>query len=323
MTIVFMGTPDFAVPILNTIESEGHTILMVITQPDRPKGRGGVLAASPVKQWANERDILVYQPEKINDPEVIMELSNFPVDLYVVAAYGQILPPEVLQIPIHGCINVHASLLPKYRGASPIQWSIMNGDEVTGVTIMQMGPGLDDGDILVQEEIAIDADETGGSLFRKLSTAGGNLCCMAMLAIENGITEPKKQDESEATYVGMIHKDMGQINFNKSAVEIERLIRAMDPWPSAYTTLDGKLLKIWKAQVVSDEDMQMVGDLMDGSVSSFPNGAICYVDTYQILVKTASGYLSIIELQLESKKRMQVGEFIKGNSILVGQTLGE
>lgn len=323
MKIMFMGTPDFAIPILNTLEKEGHEILLVVTQPDRPKGRGGVLSAPPVKQWALERGILVYQPENIRSKEAIMELSDFPVDIGVVAAFGQIIPPEILYTPAYGCINVHASLLPKYRGASPIQWSILNGDNVTGVSIMEMGPGLDDGAVIMQEEVRIDTHETGGSLFNKLAVSGGNLCAMALIAIETGVVEPNPQDEMNATYVTTINKEFGRIDFSKPAVWLERMVRALDPWPSAFTTLDGKQLKIWKSEVVSEEDMAMAGDLLKADVGSYGYGAVVLVDNYQILVKTGDGYLSLQEVQLESKKRMKISDFLMGNRVLVGQTLGE
>lgn len=323
MNIVFMGTPDFAVPILNTIEKEGHTVLLVVTQPDRPKGRGGILTAPPVKQWAEERGILVYQPEDIRSVEAISELSNFPVDLGVVAAFGQIIPEQILNTFKYGCINVHASLLPKYRGASPIQWSIINGDKITGVSIMQMGPGLDDGDVIMQEEVEIDSDETGGSLFNKLATVGGNLCAMAMIAIENDIADHTPQNSSEATYVKTLDKSIGFLNFSKPAVEVERMIRALDPWPSAFTSFGDKQLKIWKAEVISEEDIMMAGDLLSDDPKRFTYGSVVIADNFQMIIKTGEGYLSLLEVQLESKRRMKIEDFLKGHEVTVGQVLGE
>lgn len=323
MRCIFMGTPDFAVEILNSLEKEGHEIYLVVTQPDKPSGRKGELTPPPVKVWAEERGIPVYQPEKIKSKEAISMISDFPIDIGIVAAYGQIIPKEILDIPTHGYINVHASMLPKYRGAAPIQWSILNGDKSTGVTIMQMGPGLDDGDIIMQEEMAIAPDETGGSLFEKLAIRGGNMCCMAMVAIENNLVERIPQNEADATYVSVIKKDFGAIDFSADAQYIERMIRGLNPWPSAFTYWNGQMLKIWAAKVVSDEEIVEAGDLFGGAyaLEAMP-GTVVFVDSIGIMVRTGYGFLTITELQLAGKKRMNVKDFLNGNMLEIGTVLG-
>lgn len=323
MRCIFMGTPDFAVSVLDALEREGHEIFLVITQPDKPSGRKGGIAESPVKIWAKERDLPIYQPENIRSKEAIEMIRDFPIDIGIVAAYGQIIPPEILDVPTFGYINVHASLLPKYRGASPIQWSIINGDDKTGITIMQMGPGLDDGDIIMQEEVDIADDETGESLFDKLAVMGGNMCCMAMVAISNSIVTPIKQDESKATYVSVIKKDFGAIDFTNEASHIERMTRALDPWPSAFTYWKGQMLKIYKAKVVTEEEIVEAGDLLGGSMAmeSMP-GTVVFTDPYQILIRCGYGFLAVTDLQLAGKRRMDVGDFLNGNHIEIGTMLG-
>lgn len=322
MRVIFMGTPDFAVHVLDALVSAGHEIYLVVTQPDKPTGRDGALTPPPVKVWADERNLPIYQPEKIKSKEAIAAISEFPIDIGVVAAYGQIIPPEILGVPTYGFINVHASLLPKYRGASPIQWSILNGDRVTGNTIMAMGPGLDDGDIIMQEEITIDEEETGGSLFEKLAKSGGNLCCMAMVGIESGIVEIVPQDESEATYVTTIKKDDGKIDFNRDADYICRQVRAFNPWPSAFTYLNGAMLKIWKATYVSEDMIRSMGDITLEAGIEAPAGCVTYTDDSQMLVRAGSGFVSVTELQLAGKKRMSAHDFLNGNPVEPGTMLG-
>lgn len=323
MRIIFMGTPDFAVKILDCLEREGHEIFLVVTQPDKPKGRTKELTPPPVKVWAEERNLPVYQPESIRSPEAIAMIRDFPIDIGVVAAYGQIIPEEILRVPVFGYINVHASLLPKYRGASPIQWAILNGDKKTGTTIMQMGPGLDDGDIIMQEELIISETETGGSLFEKLADQGGNMCCMAMTAIENGIVTNIPQKEEDATYVTVIKKEFGAIDFTGEAAYIERMIRALDPWPGAFTFFNGQMLKIYRAGVISDEEMVEAGDMYGGAIAmeAMP-GTVIYSDDFQLLVRTGYGTLAITELQIAGKKRMPVGDFLRGTPIELGTVLG-
>lgn len=308
MRVCFMGTPDFAASVLERVAEE-HEIVLVVTQPDRVNGRGGKVTVSDVKAWAIEHDVPVFQPEKIRKPEAIEELKKYDFDIAVVAAFGQILPPAVLDMPKYGCVNVHASLLPRYRGAAPIQWAVINGDKETGVTTMQMGPGLDDGDILLQETVPISPDETGGSLFDKLAVTGGKLILKTLSGIEAGTIKPRKQDETAATHVGMIRKDMGNLDFTRSAAELERLVRGLNPWPSAYTFLDGKMLKIWKAEVCKKNS-----DAAPGT---------CVREENDLYVATGEGFLKFLEVQIEGKKRMAVSDFLRGHDIHTGYILGK
>ncbi len=308
MRIVFMGTPDFAAAALESLIPK-HEVLLAVTQPDKPKGRGKELARSEVKICAEKYGIPVFQPEKIRDPEAVKYLKETGAELFVVAAFGQILPKEVLDIPKYGCINIHASLLPKYRGASPIQQAIIDGEEKTGVTIMRMDEGLDTGDILLQKEIPIRKEDTGGSLFDRLSYLGSGLVLDAIEKIEDGTIEPVRQEEAQSSYVGMIRKDAGRIDFNQDAGKLSRLIRAMDPWPSAYTGLKGKTLKIWKAEAVPEKK----GD----------PGLVTGVEKDCFTVACGRGSLRITELQLEGKKRMPVKDFLLGFHLEEGTRLGE
>ena len=245
MRVVFMGTPDFAVATLEDIINAGHIVEAVVTQPDKPKGRGGAVAMSPVKETALEHGIEVLQPVKVkNDNEFYERMKQIDPDVIVVVAFGQILPDSILELPKYGCINVHASLLPAYRGAAPIQWAVIDGLEETGVTTMQMDHGLDTGDIIMQSRIRLDAKETGGSLFDRLSSEGGRLLVKTLEAVENGTATRTKQDDSLSNYAKMLTKSLGNIDFNEGAVNIERLIRGLNPWPSAFTHFNGKLLKI-------------------------------------------------------------------------------
>ncbi len=324
MNIIFMGTPDFAVNTLHALVEAGHNVVLAVTQPDRPKGRGGELTPPAVKVAAEELGIMVYQPESVKDPSVIAELKEINADIFVVAAFGQILPKELLEVPKYGCINVHASLLPKYRGAAPIQWAILNGDAYTGVTIMQMGVGLDDGDIIMQEKVEIGPEETGGGLFDKLAIVGGNLCCMALTAIENGVAERIPQDGAKATKVGMIKKELGKVDFTKSAEEICRYVRGLNPWPTTFTSFGGRTLKIWKAS----EAPLTRGLIKNESINGKPAekaapGTVVYADDHQMVVMTGDGYLSLEEVQLEGKRRMEIADFLHGNGITAGEMLGE
>lgn len=309
MKIIFMGTPDFAVGTLEAIIEAGHEVVLVVTQPDKPKGRSGALQFPPVKECAVAHGIEVFQPTKIRLEENVDYLRKYDADIFVVAAFGQILPQSILDMPKYGCINVHASLLPKYRGAAPIQWAVINGDPVTGVTIQQMDIGVDTGDIIVTRELAIAEDETGGGLFDKLAVIGAEACIEALTQIENGTATRTTQNHEEATHVSMISKEFGLIDWNKSAVEIERLIRGLNPWPSAYTKLDGKTFKIWKAKVVSEEK--------EGET-----GCVIRVDKGAMEVQTGKGVLSLLEVQLEGKKRMEVDAFLRGYHVEQGVFLG-
>ncbi len=309
MKVIFMGTPDFAVGTLEAIIKAGHEVLLVVTQPDKPKGRSGALQFPPVKECAVAHGIEVFQPTKIRLEENVEFLSKYDADIFVVAAFGQILPKSILDMPKYGCINVHASLLPKYRGAAPIQWAVINGDPVTGVTIQQMDIGVDTGDIIVKKELAIEEDETGGGLFDKLAVVGAEACLEAMEQITNGTATRTPQNHEEATHVSMISKEFGNIDWNKPAVEIERLIRGLNPWPSAYTKLDGKTFKIWKAKVV------------EGDANATP-GAVIRVEKDAMAVQTGEGALSLLEVQLEGKKRMEVDAFLRGYAVEAGCKLG-
>jgi methionyl-tRNA formyltransferase len=315
MKVVFMGTPDFAVTTLQAIFDAGHEILLVVTQPDKPRGRSGKLQFSPVKAWAVDKDIPVFQPRRIRDEEAVSFLQAYPADIFIVAAFGQILPKEILDMPPLGCVNVHASLLPKYRGAAPIQWAVINGDAVSGVTTMQMGVGLDDGDILQQEEVVLAGDETGGSLFDRLAVTGAALCVRTMASLEQGSVVPRPQDEDLATHVGMIKKEMGRLDFSRPAIELERLVRGLDPWPSAFTSLGGKTLKIWKAAVTEK--------IPEEAAPGASCGTVVFADKDGIYVATGKDYLVLKVVQLEGKKRMEAADFLRGHSIEAGTVLGK
>ena len=310
MKIVFMGTPDFAVGTLRAIVEAGYEVIEVVTQPDREKGRGREVQMTPVKEYAVSQKIPVFQPQKIKTPEAVEELKKWPADLYVVAAFGQILSQEILDIPKFGCVNVHASLLPRYRGAAPIQWSILNGDAVTGVTIMQMDAGLDTGDILTQKEVIIDADETGDSLFEKLSISGAQLLVETLPQIENGTVTRIPQEEAKATHVKMLNKEMGQIDWSKSNEVLEHLVRGLNSWPGAYCTFRGKTLKIWRARAAADVTGQ--------KEQKFAAGDAVQVTKEAVYVQTGSGLLELLEVQMESKKRMAVKDFLLGYPVKPG-----
>ncbi len=308
MKIVYMGTPDYAVGPLKAIAAAGHEVSCVVTQPDKPVGRGRKIAECPVKVEAERLGLPVFTPERIKRPEAVEELKKYEADIYVVAAFGQILSKEILLMPRYGCVNIHASLLPAYRGASPIQMAVLNGDEYSGVTIMQMDEGIDTGDIIMQERIKLSEDETGGSLFDRLSDLGSLLIVKALDAIERGEINPQRQDAEAASQTKMIRKEDGRISFAKDAAAIERQIRAFDPWPSAYTFLDGKQLKIWKAKA---------GESYDAAP-----GTILVADKDELSVACGSGSLRISQLQLEGKKRMDTADFLRGVSITPGDKLG-
>lgn len=308
MKMLFMGTPDFAVPILEALIDAGHEVVLVVTQPDKPKGRGKAVQLSPVKAAAFAHQIEVYQPKRIREPECIEYLRAYGAEIIVVAAFGQILSREILEMPAYGCINVHASLLPKYRGAAPIQWAVLNGDKTTGVTTMQMDIGIDTGDMLEKIEVPLAEDETGGSLFAKLADAGARLCVQTIAHIQDGTITRTRQEEAEATHVGMITKSMGNIDWTKPAVQIERMVRGLNPWPSAFTTLDGKTLKIWKAAVLDGGD-------------SAQAGCVTAAEKQRLVVQTGEGQLALLEVQLEGKKRMEAAAFLRGYPIEKGKQL--
>ncbi len=310
MKIVFMGTPDFSVPCLEALIKEGHDVSLVVTQADKPKGRGHHLTPPPVKECAMAHNIPVYQPAKMKDDEAYETLKKENADVFIVVAYGKILPERILNLPPHGCINVHASLLPKYRGAAPIQWSILDGEKKTGVTTMQMDVGLDTGDMLIKKEIEIDENETGPTLHDKLSVLGGEVLIETLRALEKGELSPEKQDDSATCYASMISKETAKIDFSKSATTIERLVRGMNSYPMAWTYYEGKLLKIVSAKAINGAEKA-------------PIGAITCVDGDKLTIQCGEGLLSVTEIQMEGKKRMTVADYVKGNSFTVGTVLGE
>ena len=310
MKIVFMGTPDFAAGILEDIIKAGHQIALVVTKEDKPRGRGKEVTFTPVKEVALKHNLPVFQPHRIKDAEAIETLKKYEADVFVVVAYGQILSREILDMPKKICVNIHASLLPKYRGAAPIQWAVIDGEQYTGVTTMRMEDGIDTGDIIETITYELKSDETGGSLFDKLMELGGKLIVSTLEKIENGTATFTKQDDSKSTYAKMLNKKLGDIDFSMDAVSIERLIRGLNPWPSAYTSLNGKNLKIWKAVTKEDEYQGQLGEIV-------------YVSEDEMYIKTGKGVLSVVELQLEGKKRMYIQDFLHGNKIEKGIILGK
>lgn len=312
MRVIFMGTPDFAVPVLEAIIQAGHTVIGVYTQPDKPKGRGKSMQYTPVKEKALEHQIPVYQPARVREPEVIEEIRNLKPDIIIVVAFGQILPEELLAIPPYGCVNVHASLLPKYRGAAPIQRVIMDGEKESGVTTMYMAKGLDTGDMIEQLVVPIDAKETGGSYHDKLAEAGAGLCISTMEKIEAGTAPRIPQDDSKSCYAHMLQKSMGELDFEQPAEVLERLVRGLNPWPSAYTQLQGKNLKIYEADIVEIPENQQREP-----------GKITAVDKKSFTIQCNPGGLRVTQLQLEGKKRMNTDAFLLGFTVEEGMRCGK
>lgn len=318
MKIVFMGTPDFAVDVLEAVIAAGHQVVVVVTQPDKPKGRGKGVQMTPVKLCALKHGIEVLQPARVREPEQVEKLAKFQADIFVVAAFGQLLPEEILQLPKYGCVNIHASLLPKYRGAAPIQWAILNGEKETGITIMQMDKGLDTGDILMKCVVPMEAKETGESLHDKLCEAGAKLIVEALPKIERGELVPEKQKEEEANYVGMLKKSLGLIDWTKDAVSIDRLVRGLNSWPSAYTYYNKKSLKIWESEPIEEKT--------DGGQKPEETGRkagrIERVEKDAFYVETGKGLLKVTAVQLEGKKKLPVKEFLLGYPMKEGTELG-
>ncbi|MGC4020017.1 MAG: methionyl-tRNA formyltransferase [Muricomes sp.] len=308
MRVIFMGTPDFAVGTLEALIQAGHDVCLAVTQPDKPKGRGKEMQSPPVKEAAARHNIPVYQPVRVRKPECVEELKSYQADVIVVVAFGQILPKEILEMTPYGCINVHASLLPKYRGAAPIQWSIICGESVTGVTTMQMDEGLDTGDMLLKTEVPITEEETGESLHDKLAAAGASLCAETLAALEKGTAVPEKQSESPTPYAKMLDKKMGNIDWNCSAIEIERLVRGLNSWPSAYTHWGDKVLKIWRAKA----------EASTGYSDEYKPGTVLEVSKDSFTVKTGDGWLRVSELQIPGKKRMETSAFLRGYTLEIG-----
>lgn len=318
MKIVFMGTPDFAEGALESLIRAGHEITAVVTQPDKAKGRSKELQFPPVKECALRHGIPVFQPVKIKTADAVEQLKQFQADIYIVAAFGQILSPEILALPKYGCLNIHASLLPKYRGASPIQHVIIDGESETGVTIMQMDAGLDTGDMLYQKKIPIDEEDTFETLHDKLMILGGEAIAEALELLAAGRLTPRKQNDRESCYASLISKEMGKVDFTKEAAAINRLIRGMNPWPSAYTFFRGKQLKIWRAVPVQPAGKEDAADFPGRTA-----GSIVRVDKDFFEVATGSGSLRVYELQMEGKKRMSAHDFLLGVKIEPGEKLGD
>ena len=310
MKIIFMGTPDFAVGTLRSLAEAGHEITLVVSQPDKPKGRGHAMVPTPVKAVAEELGIPVFQPVKIREAKDVLEKTE--ADVCVVAAFGQIIPASILHMKKYGCINVHASLLPKYRGAAPIQWAVIEGEKESGVTIMQMDAGIDTGDILTQSEVVIEDTDTDLSLEEKLSKVGAELIVKTLQKLEAGTLTATKQDDSKSCYAKLLTKAMGQIDWNQSALSIDRQVRGLYSWPGAYTSCKGKMLKIWQAKPVEEEGI---------AAYSMP-GSIAKVTKNEIFVQTGDGVLCLQEVQLEGKKRMKVHDFLLGCKVEEGEVLG-
>ena len=310
MKIIFMGTPDFSVGTLEALIEAGHEVCLVVTQPDKPKGRGKEMQPTPVKAAAMKHGIPVYQPKKIRDPECVEELRKYQADVMVVIAFGQILPKEILEMTPYGCINVHASLLPKYRGAAPIQWAIIEGESVTGVTTMQMDEGLDTGDMILKEEVDIGEDETTGELWERLSKIGGNLLVETLKEIEKGIA-PREKQGNDYTLAPMLNKEMAKIDWeNKTAEEIKNLVRGLNPIMGAYTFLNGKKIKFWKVSIATEDE------LITDNIEIMRNGTVIISDQKDgLFIKAKNGILKVLEIQGENAKKMSIGDFLRGNQI--------
>ena len=308
MRIIFMGTPDFAKESLEAVYNAGHEVLAVVTNPDRPKGRGMKLVSSPVKEFAVEKGLKIYQPEKVkNNVEFIDEIKKFQPDVICVVAYGKILPKEILEIAKYGCINVHGSLLPQYRGAAPIQWAVLNGDKKTGVTTMYMDTGMDTGDMILKEEIEIGEDETTGEVWEKLSKIGANLLVKTLKQIEDG-TAPRIPQSSDFSMAPMLEKDMSKIDWkNKKAKQIKNLVRVLNPIMGTYSYLDGKKIKFWKVDILQDDK------------SGIESGTVIKADSKDgLYIKAKNGIIKVIEIQGENAKKMSVQDFLRGNKIEIG-----
>lgn len=328
LNIVFMGTPDFAEESLKSLIQAKYKVLAVVTNPDKPQGRGMKLVASPVKQYALEEEIPIYQPEKVrNNPEFIEEIKKLNPDVICVVAYGKILPQELLDIPRLGCINVHGSLLPQYRGAAPIQWAVLNGEKTTGVTTMYMDAGMDTGDMILKEEVAIGEEETTGELWDRLSEIGGKLLVKTLKQIEEGIAPRKPQGEN-FSMAPMLKKEMAQVNWeNQTANQIHNLVRGLNPIMGSYTFLDGKKLKFWKVKPLTNSEFLQIYQEMkeyDYKLEEIIEGTVLLADEKQgLYIKAKEGILQVLEIQGENAKRMQTSDFLRGTRIMAGTVLGE
>lgn len=306
-----MGTPGFSIPVLaGLVDSDEHEVSAVITQPDRARGRSGQKVGTPVRIYAESKGIPVYTPVRVKDPEFIEVLKTIPCDVIVVIAFGQILSREILDMPPYGCVNVHASLLPRWRGAAPMQWAIIEGDSQTGVTTMQMDEGIDTGDMLLKKAVPIAPDETDESLQEKLALAGCDLLLETLKGLEEKTITPEKQDDSQATYAKLLNKELGRIDFSWEAERIERYIRALSHWPNVYCTYQGKTLKVWDARVIPED-------------SPYDPGTVSNVGKKSFSVQTGRGQLEMLEVQQEGKKRMPSANFLNGNALTMGESVFE
>ena len=318
-----MGTPDFALESLKALYEAKYDIIGVVTNIDKPKGRGMKMVASPVKEYAIEKNLQVYQPVKVrNNPEFLEEVKKLNPDLICVVTYGKILPQELLDIPKYGCVNVHGSLLPEYRGAAPIQWAVLNGDKKTGVTTMFMNAGMDTGDMILKEEVEIGEDETTGELWDRLKTIGANLLIKTVKEIENGTATRTKQPE-EGTMAPMLSKEMAKIDWkNKTANDIKNLVRGLNPIMGAYTFLDGKKIKFWKVQTLTENELlEKFQELEEYKyhLNKMQAGTVLFSDDKKgLFIKANGGILQVLEIQGENSKRMVVGDFLRGNPVGVG-----
>jgi methionyl-tRNA formyltransferase len=304
-----MGTPEFALPSLQALMAAGEEVVSVYTQPDRPKGRGRKLTPSSIKEWALSRNLPIFQPSDLREPEDRNRLAEDRPDLLIVVAYGMILPPAILSIPAWGAVNVHASLLPRYRGAAPIQWAVINGEAETGVTTMRLDAGMDTGDILLQAGLPIESTDTSQSMHDRLSVLGGALLIETLNELRRGILQPRPQDSRQASYAPSLKKEQGEIRWNLSAPRIDCWVRGLTPWPGAFTFLKGKRLIIHRAAPEPTDDLETPGTVVT-------------IEGEEIKVATGQGLLVIKELQLEGHRRMPARELIKGASLKVGDRLG-
>ena len=310
MKIVFMGTPDFALASLDKLIDGGYEIAAVVTQPDRPKGRGKKLTPPPVKERALGAGLRVLQPERVKDSGFIEALKELSPDIIIVVAYGQILPEEIINLPAMGCINVHASLLPKYRGAAPINWCIINGESRTGVTTMCMDKGMDTGDILLQRETEIGENETAGELHERLAALGADLLLETLEGLQRNEVERKAQDHSAATYAPQLDRETGRVDWNSDAKSIYNLIRGTNPWPGCYTVYKGERMKLWEAKVLEQKSRGTAGKVLEAGHGG-------------MLVQAGSGTLLVTKIQMPSSRVMTVDEYLRGNSLETGYILGE
>lgn len=316
MRIIFMGTPEFAVGTLKSLIESRHEVVAVVTQPDKPKGRGNTMQFPPVKECALAHGIPVLQPVKVGEPKVIEELRSYQPDLIAVVAFGQFVPRPIRQMPKYGCINVHASLLPKYRGAGPIQWAVINGEKESGITTMYMSKEIDKGDMLLKETVLLDPKETGDSLHDKLCAMGGPLLLKTIDQLEKGSAVRIPQCEEESTYAPKLEKFMGKIDWSMDAVRIERLMRGLNSWPGTFTKIHGKTVKIWDCDVVAQ-------DQLSEEMAQAKPGTVLVSDKKKLIVKTGSGALSLLVLQPEGKKSMQVDAYLRGYPVTVNEVIGE